>query len=201
MKDKIQCHPAFNPITAPILAGLLTASSTSAKCLQWCHQWWISWLLILDIVVSAPTFFLLCTYATWKLAGHHGGRIPPHHCTASNSSWYVLQHLAAIGEGAQWPWQQRALMPQYFLRNFIYYSCGRPRQQQQQRHQHYTEATLAQRQQQPHRQHRYNIGGDPPWIILFFWRQASAATTAASPALVQHWGDHNPLDYFIILLY
>jgi len=54
MKDKIQCHPAFNPITAPILAGLLTASSTSAKCLQWCHQWWISWLLILDIVVSAP---------------------------------------------------------------------------------------------------------------------------------------------------
>ena len=22
-------------------------------------------------------FFLLCTYATWKLAGHHGGHIPP----------------------------------------------------------------------------------------------------------------------------
>ena len=49
-------------------------------------------------------------------------------------------------------------MPQYFLRIFIYYFCGRPRQQQQQRHQHYTEATLAQRQQQQHRRLWYNIG-------------------------------------------
>ena len=113
-----------------------------------------------------------------------------------------------------------------FPTNLIYYFCDRPRQQQ--RHQHYTEATLAQQQQQPHRQHRYNIGGDhspldypleagisgnnnriagisttlgvtPPGLFFFLWRQASAATTAAS-ASVQHWGDHSPLDYYIILV-
>jgi len=44
------------------------------------------------------------------------------------------------------------------------------------------------------------LGVTPPGLFFFLWRQASAATTAASPASVQHWGDHNPLDYFILLV-
>ena len=47
------------------------------------------------------------------------------------------------------------------------------------------------RQQQLHHRRQYNIGGDHSplnyYIILFFWRPASPATTTASPASIQYW--------------
>jgi hypothetical protein len=61
-------------------------------------------------------FFLLCTYATWKLAGHHGGRIPPPLLWGSNSLLLCSTIPCIIGEGARLVHQKRILLVQFSLR-------------------------------------------------------------------------------------
>ena len=60
-------------------------------------------------------FFLLCTYATWKLAGHHGGRIPPPLLWGPNSLLFCSTTPCSYWGGGVSSATKRILLAQFSL--------------------------------------------------------------------------------------